>query len=254
MSGVVLRLTARAKINLYLHVVGRRGDGYHLMDSLVCFAELGDELTIVPDARLSLTLDGPFAPALSSSDNLVLRAARLIDSARGAALRLNKQLPVAAGIGGGSADAAAALVGLSRLWDLAIPDAAKVLALGADLPVCLAPGPSFVGGIGEDIAPSPALPATYLVLANPRRPLPTVEVFRRYAKDSGGRFTRPARWDDSPASAAALAQRLAERGNDLTDAAVALVPEIGDLLRAIENAPGCLLARLSGSGDSCFGL
>jgi 4-diphosphocytidyl-2-C-methyl-D-erythritol kinase len=254
MSGVVLRLTARAKINLYLHVVGRRGDGYHLMDSLVCFAELGDELTIVPDARLSLTLDGPFAPALSSSDNLVLRAARLIDSARGAALRLNKQLPVAAGIGGGSADAAAALVGLSRLWDLAIPDAAKVLALGADLPVCLAPGPSFVGGIGEDIAPSPALPATYLVLANPRRPLPTVEVFRRYAKDSGGRFTRPARWDDSPASAAALAQRLAERGNDLTDAAVALVPEIGDLLRAIENAPGCLLARLSGSGASCFGL
>src|SRR5258706_4818369 len=160
MNGAALRLTARAKINLYLHVVGRREDGYHLMDSLVCFAELGDELTIVPDARLALTLDGHFAPALSSAHNLVLRAARLIDPARGAALQLNKQLPAAAGIGGGSADAAAALVGLSRLWDLGIPDAAKVLALGADLPVCLASGPSFVGGIGENIVAAPALPAT----------------------------------------------------------------------------------------------
>ena len=254
MSAPALRLTARAKINLYLHVVGRRDDGYHLMDSLVCFAELGDELAIAPGARLSLTLDGPFAPALSSSDNLVLRAARLVDPTRGAALHLNKQLPVAAGIGGGSADAAAALVGLSRLWDLPLPGAEALLALGADLPVCLAPGPSFVGGIGEDLAPAPPLPATYLLLANPRRPLPTVEVFSRYGQDLGGRFSQPARWSAAPADALALAGLLAERGNDLTAAAIALVPEIGDLLAAIERSPGCLLARMSGSGASCFGL
>jgi 4-diphosphocytidyl-2-C-methyl-D-erythritol kinase len=254
MSAPALRLTARAKINLYLHVVGRRDDGYHLMDSLVCFAELGDELAIAPGARLSLTLDGPFAPALSSSDNLVLRAARLVDPTRGAVLHLNKQLPVAAGIGGGSADAAAALVGLSRLWDLPLPRAEQVLALGADLPVCLASGPSFVGGIGEMLAPAPTLPPAYLLLANPRRPLPTVEVFRRYGQDSGGRFSQPARWSAAPADALALARLLAERGNDLTAAAIALVPEIGDLLAAIEKSPGCLIARMSGSGASCFGL
>jgi 4-diphosphocytidyl-2-C-methyl-D-erythritol kinase len=249
-----LRLTARAKINLYLHVVGRREDGYHLVDSLVCFAELGDELTIAPAQNLSLTLDGPFAPALWSADNLVLRAARLIDPTRGAALHLNKQLPVAAGIGGGSADAAAALVGLSRLWDLSLPGAAQILGLGADLPVCLAAGPSFVAGIGEQLATAPALPTTYLLLANPRRPLPTVEVFRRYGRESGGRFSQPARWAEAPADAEDLARRLAERGNDLTAAAIALVPEIGELLAKIENAPGCLLARMSGSGASCFGL
>ena len=249
-----LRLTARAKINLYLHITGRRGDGYHLMDSLVCFAELGDELTIAPARELSLTLDGPFAPALSTADNLVLRAARLIDATRDAVLHLNKQLPVAAGIGGGSADAAAALVGLSRLWELPLPGAEQVLGLGADLPVCLAAGPSFVGGIGENLAPAPPLPATYLLLANPRRPLPTVEVFRGYGRDSRGSFSAPARWTAAPADALELAGHLRERGNDLTAAAIALVPDIGDLLAAIENAPGCLLARMSGSGASCFGL
>ena len=250
----VLRLTARAKINLYLHITGRREDGYHLMDSLVCFAELGDELTIAPARDLSLTLDGPFAPALSTADNLVLRAARLIDPIRGAKLHLNKQLPVAGGMGGGSADAAAALVGLSRLWELPLPDVERVLGLGADVPVCLAAGPSFVGGIGEDLAPAPPLPSTYLLLANPRRPLPTVDVFRGYGRESGGRFSAPARWSRAPADALELSRCLRERGNDLTTAAVAIVPEIGDLLSAIENAPGCLLARMSGSGASCFGL
>lgn len=254
MSAPALRLTARAKINLYLHVTGRRADGYHLMDSLVCFAELGDELTIAPAADLSLSLEGPFAPALSGSDNLVLRAARLIDPALGAALYLNKQLPVAAGIGGGSADAAAALKGLSRLWQKPLPSPAAVLALGADLPVCLAAGPSFVGGIGEALEAAPPLPPTALLLANPRRPLPTVDVFRGYGRASSGRFSAAARWRDAPVDAQSLAGLLSERGNDLTQAAIAMVPEIGDLLEAIARSPGCLLARMSGSGASCFGL
>jgi 4-diphosphocytidyl-2-C-methyl-D-erythritol kinase len=249
-----LRLTARAKINLYLHIVGRRPDGYHLIDSLVCFAELGDQLMLSPAAELSLSLDGPFAPGLPNGDNLVLAAARLVDPARGASIRLIKQLPVAAGIGGGSADAAAALVGLGRLWERALPAPDRVLALGADLPVCLSSGPSFVGGIGEQLAPAPALPRVHLVLANPSRPLPTIEVFRRYGRQSGGRFSTPARWDDPPVDAADLAARLAERGNDLTEAAVAIVPEVGDVIAAIAGSPGCLLSRMSGSGATCFGL
>jgi 4-diphosphocytidyl-2-C-methyl-D-erythritol kinase len=253
-ASAALRLSARAKINLYLHVTGRRADGYHLMDSLVCFAELGDELTIAAAPELSLSLEGPFAPALSTSDNLVLRAARLLDPVRGAALHLTKHLPVAAGIGGGSADAAAALVGLSRFWGLALPATEQVLGLGADLPVCLAPGPCYVAGIGENLVAAPALPPTYLVLANPRRPLPTVDVFRGYARQSQGRFSAPARWSEPPSDAEDLARRLGRTRNDLTQAAVALVPEIGELLAMLERAPGCLIARMSGSGASCFGL
>ena len=136
-------------------MVGRRPDGYHLLDSLVCFTELGDELHLSPAETLSLEIDGPFAPALGSTDNLTVKAARLLDAQRGAALHLVKNLPVAAGIGGGSADAAAALVGLSRLWNLPAPTPAASVALGADLPVCLADGPRFVGGIGEELVPAP---------------------------------------------------------------------------------------------------
>ena len=250
MPPAALRFAARAKINLYLHVTGRRSDGYHLIDSLVCFADLGDELVLEAAPELSLGLDGPFGAALVGSDNLVLAAARLMDPARGAAMRLVKQLPVASGIGGGSSDAAAALTGLSRLWQCPMPEAERLLALGADLPVCLAPGPSFVGGIGEQLEHAPRLPRFYMLLANPRRPLPTAEVFRRFARP----FSRPARWRDSPASAAELAGLLRERGNDLTEPAMSLLPEIGDLLNAISSSPGCLIARMSGSGASCFGL
>ena len=189
-----LRFAARAKINLYLHVTGRRADGYHLLDSLVCFAELGDELALEPAPELRLSLEGPFGTALTGSDNLVLAAARLMDPTKGAALRLVKQLPVASGIGGGSSDAAAALVGLARLWQCPLPATERLLALGADLPVCLAPGPCFVGGIGENLEPAPPLPRFYMLLANPRRPLPTAEVFRRFA----GPFSRPATLARSP--------------------------------------------------------
>jgi 4-diphosphocytidyl-2-C-methyl-D-erythritol kinase len=180
----------------------------------------------------------------------VLKAARLVDASRGAEIRLVKNLPVAAGIGGGSADAAAALFGLSRMWGLPVPGPEAVLALGADLPVCLAAGPSFVGGIGEALSPAPALPRAYLLLVNPRRPLPTAEVFRRYGRP----FSAPAPWSDAPADVATLVARLAERGNDLTGAALELLPEIGDILQALADSPGCLLARMSGSGATCFGL
>ena len=215
-----LRLAAPAKINLYLHVLGRRADGYHLLDSLVAFAAVGDELTIAPAPRLSLVVDGPFAHSLAvDDDNLVLRAARALaaesNCARGAAIRLTTRLPVASGIGGGSADAAAALRGLNELWNLSLPDSALAriaLGLGADVPVCLAGLPSFFGGVGEAIASAGPLPRAHLVLANPGAPLATAAVFRaRAAAPDGARYSTAARWTEAVPDAIALAGLLAKR-------------------------------------------
>jgi 4-diphosphocytidyl-2-C-methyl-D-erythritol kinase len=258
-----LRVAAPAKLNLYLHVIGRRDDGYHLLDSLAAFAAVGDELTFAPAADLSLAIDGPFARDLVADDsNLVLRAARALAAASGrkpaAAIRLTKRLPVASGIGGGSADAAATLRGLDRLWGTDLPPAhlARIaLDLGADVPVCLSGVPSFFGGIGEEIALAGPLPPAHLVLVNPGQPLATAAVFRaRAASPTGSRYSKPDRWTAELPDAAALAGMLAKRRNDLTDAAVGLAPEIGDVLAILERQPACLLARLSGSGATCFGL
>lgn len=253
-----IRLTAPAKVNLYLHVTGRRADGYHLLDSLVVFTALSDELELAPADGISLAVHGAFAEnAGLLDDNLVLRAARALAGAAridlGVAAGLAKNIPAAAGLGGGSADAAAALRGLMRLWNIP-PDtvdlAAIALELGADVPVCLARRSSFVGGVGEKVEAAPALPAAGLLLVNPGVALATPSVFagRR------GRFSPPGRFEESPASAAALAALLRERGNDLAGAAISLAPVIADLLDALEAAPGCHLARMSGSGATCFGL
>ena len=256
---VALRATAPARINLYLHVVGRRADGFHLLDSLVAFAGVGDIVEVVASDALGLTIAGPFGAVLEAQDgdNLVLRAARRLAQAGGvsahAAIRLDKRLPVAAGLGGGSSDAAAALKLLDRLWRLDIGDddlARLGLELGADVPVCLAGRTSFVGGIGDALAPAPALPAAHLLLVNPRIPLSTAAVFAARSGDFGA----PARFDDTPADAIALAALLAERGNDLDDAATRLAPVTGEVRAALAAQPGCLLARMSGSGATCFGL
>jgi 4-diphosphocytidyl-2-C-methyl-D-erythritol kinase len=145
---------ARAKVNLALHVVGRRADGYHLLDSLVAFADFGDVVTVEPAPSLSLSITGPMAAGLSAgSDNLVLKAAQMLGSPLGAAITLEKRLPIASGIGGGSADAAATMQALGALWGCALPDAGQVLALGADVPVCLAGQSCRMAGIGDQISP-----------------------------------------------------------------------------------------------------
>ena len=184
-----MSMPAPAKINLYLHVTGRRADGYHELDSLVVFADLGDTVTVAPDHGLRLTIDGPFASALpAGGDNLVLRAARALADAAGveakAAIGLTKRLPVAAGLGGGSADAAAALGALAALWGIEagsemLEDFAR--GLGADVPACLGGRPAFVGGIGEALSPAPPLPPAWVVLANCGRALSTAAVFAAYA-------------------------------------------------------------------------
>ena len=254
----VITFAAPAKINLYLHVTGRRADGYHELDSLVAFAGVHDTVSVAPAASLSLTVDGPFAAGLDDGGgNLVLAAANALADrtgvSKGAAISLTKRLPVASGIGGGSADAAAALRALMALWSLDIAEPVLMeigLGLGADVPICLAGHAAFVGGIGERLEPSPDLPEAGVVLVNPLQPLATPAVF----KARTGPFSVAARFDRPPADAAELAAVLAERRNDLGAAAVSLCPAIGRVLEVLDACPGALLARMSGSGATCFAL
>ena len=258
--GPALRAAAPAKLNLYLHVTGKRADGYHQLDSLAVFAGRHDTVVVAPADDLTLSVDGPFAPALHAAmegDNIVLRAARALASAAlvppRAAITLTKNLPVAAGIGGGSADAAATLGLLAQLWGATLGEdamGALALSLGADVPVCRFGRASFMGGIGETLDPAPALPPTALVLVNPNRPLATKDVFR--ARDQP--FSRPGRFSAAPADTAALAALLRERKNDLEAPAIRLMPVVGEVLAALARQKGCLLARMSGSGATCFGL
>jgi 4-diphosphocytidyl-2-C-methyl-D-erythritol kinase len=250
-------IEAPAKVNLTLHVVGKREDGYHLLDSLVAFAGIGDTLDFSPAPDISLEVVGPTAAQIPDGENIVLKAARLLAEAagvsKGAAIRLTKRLPVAAGIGGGSADAAASLKGLIRLWNVALPAETLLkvaLSIGADVPVCLAGTPMRMMGIGEVLEPAPALPPAWLLLVNPMVPLHTPPVF----KARTGPFSEADPLTESPADAKALAQALAARRNDLTPPAISIEPVVGEVLAAIAATPGCLLPRMSGSGATCFGL
>ena len=260
MTFSAVTLAAPAKLNLYLHVTGKRADGYHLLDSLVAFTDIYDTLTLTPAPSLAFTADGAFACGFGDEDpttNLVVRAARGLGAAVGrdvpVAFHLTKNLPVASGIGGGSADAAAALRGLARLWDID-PLSPEVLAiaagLGADVPACVAGRACFMGGIGTELAPAPDLPEAGLLLVNPGVGLPTPSVYK--ARQGG--FTPAMRFDAPPADADALAALLDERRNDLTDPAVSLLPVIGSVLDAVGGLAGCKLARMSGSGATCFGI
>ena len=246
---------APAKVNLYLHVTGRRADGYHILDSLAVFPAAGDRLVVEPADTLSLVIDGPFAPVLQhESDNLVLRAARALAARDGLAprarLRLTKNLPVASGIGGGSADAAAALRLLSRLWHVPPADISLAAGLGADVPVCLASRPVRMGGIGEILLPAPALPPGFIVLVNAGMAVATPAVFRARRGDFSPPATLAPGWPDL----AALVADLLVLRNDLEEPAIALQPVIADVLAALRTRPGCELARMSGSGATCFGL
>jgi len=255
-----VRLAAPAKINLYLHITGRRPDGYHLLDSLMVFAAVFDTVIIEPAETLSLTVEGPRAEALAGldpDDNLMLRAARtLADIARietGARLTLVKRLPVAGGIGGGSSDAAAVLRGLYRLWGLSLDDGAMLdlaLTLGADVPVCLYGRAANVSGIGEVLDPAPRLPDAPLLLVNPGVPVPTGEVFGLRT----GPFSGPAPMRDSPINALALANDLAGRRNDLEAPARTVADGVSDALELLTDQAGALLTRMSGSGGTCFAL
>lgn len=257
----VVRQVARAKINLALHVTGRRADGYHLLDSVVTFCEAGDRLEISGAATDRFSVSGRFADALGEpADNLVLKARdglRRRLAAAGlktgpVAIHLEKNLPVASGIGGGSADAAAALHGLLRIWETDLePQEGKalLLSLGADVPMCFAATPLLARGIGEDITPLPQMPAMALVLANPLIGVSTPSIFKALE-----------RRDNPPVGALPATADLSDwidclRGlrNDLEPPATALVPDIC-VLRGMLDNHGALLSRMSGSGATCFGI
>ncbi len=249
---MVIEVFAPAKVNLALHVTGRRDDGYHLLDSVVVFAGVGDWVRATPGAALSLTIEGPESAGLDAGpDNLVLRAARALGGGHGASIFLEKNLPVASGIGGGSADAAAALRALARLWGRPMPDAAAVLALGADVPVCLAGQPARMAGVGERLRPLPDLPAGLaLLLVNPRVAVSTPAVFAALATpDNAPLGDTPERLDDADT----LADWLNGQRNDLEGPARGIAPAIGEMLDEI-GTTGSLVTRMSGSGATCFGL
>lgn len=252
---------ASAKLNLALHVTGRRADGYHSLEMLVAFADLADELEAAPAARDTLTITGPFAAALGNSEsNLVLKALAAFRARwpgalpAGLSLRLHKNLPVAAGLGGGSADAAAALRLFARIGQGEFPFAdllAIATTLGADVPMCLYSRPAEVRGLGEIVLPLNQFPAAHVVLVNPLVPVVTADVFRRLARrDNPGLPPRV----DPLARPAQLGLWLGETRNDLEPPAIALVPAIADIKRHLAAIDGCILARMSGSGGTVFGL
>jgi 4-diphosphocytidyl-2-C-methyl-D-erythritol kinase len=259
---VPLAESAPAKINLTLRVYGARSDGYHDIQSLVAFADLCDRLTLVPGKPLALAVRGPFAKAAGKlAANTVLKAARLlaseIENIRLGAFALTKNIPVAAGLGGGSADAAAALRLLARVNRLKSDDPrlAKVArAVGADVPVCLDPQTRLMRGIGDILSDPLRIPKLHLVLVNPGKPLATARVFAAFEqRNSNAARARPhvpviPQW-----RSAFIAMLEAER-NDLEPAAVRLLPEIADALAALREQQDCQLARMSGSGPTCFGI
>lgn len=255
---MIIEEAARAKVNICLHVTGRRADGYHLVDSLVAFADAADTVSAKDSDGLTLRVTGPYGPTLAAEpDNLVLRAARALADAAGvpanAALSLEKRLPVASGIGGGSADAAATLRALARLWRLD-PEATDLLGvaagLGADVPVCVASAPARMRGIGERLDPMPKLPPCFVALVNPGVGVATPAVFRARHPGFSPPLDLAAGWPDL----AALVDWLGHTRNDLEAAARTLCPAIGDVLAFLRAIPGCRMARMSGSGATCFGL
>ena len=259
----LLVANAPAKVNLTLRVIARRADGYHDLESLVVFARLADRVAVVPDTPLGLDVDGPTAGAAGSvADNLVLRAATAlaarVDGLRLGRFALTKHLPVAAGLGGGSSDAAAALRLLMRINGISrdsprLIEAAR--ATGADVPVCLDPRPRVMRGIGEILSVPLDLPALPALLVNPGVPVPTRDVFGRLGLAPGERRgaaseVESARLNDRDA----LIGYLRSQPNDLEAPAVALQPVIAEVLAALARQHGCLFARMSGSGATCFGL
>jgi 4-diphosphocytidyl-2-C-methyl-D-erythritol kinase len=253
---------APAKVNLTLRVIGRRADGYHEIESLVVFAALGDTLRFVPDRALALVVRGPTAAAAGVvADNLVLKAAcNLADRIDGLELGrfdLSKRLPVAAGLGGGSTDAAAALRILARTNQMSLDDHRLIeaaRATGADVPVCLDPRPRMMRGIGDVLSEPLDLPRLAAILVNPGVAIATKHVFDLLELEPGS--VQPGQVRSAPAvrERTAFLATLANDRNDLEMSAISIAPAIADVLAALRASPGCRLARMSGSGGTCFGL
>jgi len=257
-SGVNAAVKARAKINLFLHVGEKREDGFHPLQSLAAFTDFGDRVVAEEADDLSLSLEGPFAAGLEGDGNLVLRAARALAERAGrppqARITLTKNLPLASGVGGGSADAAATLRLLSNLWQLKYDE--KTLrdigaTLGSDVPVCVRSQPAFMEGRGELLTPVTSLPRLPLLLVNPRVAIPTADIFAALGERRGIGMKLPS---GGFTDLADLLRFLEITNNDLEAPAKAREPAIAEVLNALSRMPGALFTRMSGSGATCFAL
>ena len=261
-----LTVFAPAKVNLYLRVTGRLDNGFHALDSLAAFVDIGDWVRFDEAENFSFSINGPYAAAFSAaerdgspdSSNLAVKAvwalSRTVQRLPQFRITLEKNLPLASGIGGGSADAAAAIWGAMEWWDLS-PHAAPYLGgmmmgLGADVPVCFNCAPVLMRGAGEILEQAPALPETPVVLVNPGKACSTAQVFKGYQEP----FSSPVDVPDDLSDFDDLAWFVEQEGNDLLPAATALVPEITDVIDCLQAQPGCATASMSGSGATCFGL
>lgn len=252
---------APAKVNLFLHVGAVQADGYHPLESLVAFADIGDRVTVEPAEQLSLSIGGPFGASLAGEgDNLILTGLRALGQAAGigdpaVSVFLDKRLPIAAGLGGGSSDAGAAIRAVAQLLDLPLDDAAleKVArAVGADGPMCLRTRTAYASGVGEVLRDMPRMPPLHAVLLNTGHPSPTGAVYRAYDAAPSGSADLPA--EPSNWSFEAVVEWLAQQRNDLEAPALAVTPAIAEGLEIMRCVPGCRLARMSGSGATVFGL
>lgn len=246
-------LNAPAKINLYLHITGKKPNGYHLLDSLVVFSDIGDVITIEASSQFSLTCDGPFAQNLPKNpdDNLIYKTVKVmadhINQPPNVAINLTKNLPIAAGIGGGSSDAATVLKGLAKIWGITDINVLHNigLSLGADIPACLFKQPCFMRGIGGEIIPADNIPSMSLILINPNVPLSTPDVFQNRSAP----FSKMATFNS-----AHFIDALSKTTNDLQHSACQLAPEVQQVLDSLNKQKGCVFSRMSGSGATCFAL
>ena len=257
----LIRESAPAKLNLYLHITGRQPNGYHDLDSLVAFASIGDEVAVRADKGFHFEITGPQAKALENEDietNLAVKTARSLAELTGhsldAKMVLVKNLPIASGIGGGSSDATASLRAMARLWGLDKDDPRIMQAAakhGQDVPVCLKIENTYMTAMG--VMPAPKMPRADVVLINPNKGLPTPAVYREF-REGGYKFSPLARLEKTPATLDEFVAALKLRGNDLYAPACKLMPEIAEIISVLEASGECLLARMSGSGATCFGI
>ncbi len=251
---------AHAKINLHLHITGRAENGYHLLDSWVAFTDWSDAISITPSDKYELTITGEFSKNLGDDDNLITRAAHLLAAhfniAPNVHITLDKSIPLGAGLGGGSADAACVLLALRDVWNLTASDDllhSFASQLGSDISACLSKTPVIMRYTGNTLLPAPTSPTIYAILVNPNTPCPTPLVYKNYAA-SDAPFSSPVTFPEFTTSRDMCEFLKTHTRNDLTDAAIATNPDVARVLHALSNLNNAQLTRLSGSGSTCFAL
>ena len=251
MHSVKLQALSRVKVNLYLHIIGKRADGYHNLDSLVAFPEIGDEILVSPSNSINLKITGKSKKELNEKENLILKAIKLLKNRKmGADIHLIKDTPISAGLGGGSSNAAVSLKLLSKLWNVPLPSINELVLLGADIPVCMDWRLQRMQGIGEKNSFVVSPGSLWIVLLNNGDRVPTSTVFQSVTQNEFSGLVNIPRLNEKNI----FINFLKSTSNDLEKAAIRNFPSINDLINSLNLTSGCLVARMSGSGSTCFGL